>query len=313
MKKSKTIIIAIVFLLIALGLALYPLFAEAINKELSKSTIIQYNNQVESLTEESKSKLIQEAEKYNNNLSNVISDSFSPDAFKVSAEYDNVLRITDDGLIGSVTIPKIECSLPIYHGSSEKELDKGAVHMANTSFPIGGESTHAVISAHTAYPGKEFFNRLTELEKDDVFKINVLDLTLYYKVTDIYTVLPNDSEKLTIVKGKDLCTLVTCTPYSVNTHRLLVRGERIYPHDMTAEEKETLETKSTNSFMLTIFIIIIILLILIISIIIIYHRRKKKDRYKKIVMGGSGAGAARFGDLTPIQLKEGDQHEEEKE
>lgn len=312
MKKSKTIIIAIVFLLIALGLALYPLFAETINKELSKSTIIQYNNQVESLTEESKNKLIQEAEKYNNNLSNVISDSFSPDAFKVSAEYDNVLKITDDGLIGSVTIPKIECSLPIYHGSSEKELDKGAVHMANTSFPIGGENTHAVISAHTAYPGKEFFNRLTELEKDDVFRINVLDLTLYYKVTDIYTVLPNDSEKLRIVNGKDLCTLVTCTPYSVNTHRLLVRGERIFPRDLTTAEKEKMKTKSTNYFVLIIAAIIVILLIII--ILVIYHRRKrKKEKNKDVILGGSGAGHARFGNLTPLQLKEGDQYEEEKE
>lgn len=310
MKKNKTIIIAVILILLALGLALYPLISETINKQLSQSTIIQYNNQVNTLTEEKKDEYLQEAERYNNNLSSVVSDSFSPDAFKVSDEYNKVLSVTDDGLIGSVTIPKIECSLPIYHGSSESELDKGAVHMANTSFPIGGESTHAVISAHTAYPGKEFFNKLTELKVDDVFKINVLDLTLYYKVTDIYTVLPNDSEKLRIVKDKDLCTLVTCTPYSVNTHRLLVRGERIYPHDMTAEEKETLETKSTNSFMLIIFIIIIILLILIILIIIIYHRRKKKDRYKKIVMGGSGAGAARFGDLTLIQLKKGDRDEE---
>ena len=319
MKRNKIIIIAIAFMLIALGLALYPLIAETINKELSKSTIVQYNNQVESLSEESKQLLLNGAERYNNNLSNIVSDSFSPDAFKVSKEYTEILNVTDDGLIGSVTIPKIDCSLPIYHGSSEKELDRGAIHMANTSFPIGGKNTHAVISAHTAYPGKEFFNRLTELEKNDIFEIRVLGDTLYYKVSDIYTVLPNESEKLKIVTGEDLCTLVTCTPYSVNTHRLLVRGKRIYPAEMSTEEKETLETKSYDYTIWIILIVCIIIIIIILSIFH-YHRKKnimmkrmlkklKKSTPKQIKSGGSGASTARSILLYPYS--NGDQNEEE--
>lgn len=310
MKKSKIfLIIGLIFLLVSVGLVIYPLFSEFVNNQLAKGTITQYDNQVNSLTDKEKNDFLRAASRYNTNLSNVVSDSFSPDAFKVSKEYMEIMNVTDDGLIGSVTIPKIDCSLPIYHGSSEKELDRGAIHMANTSFPIGGKNTHAVISAHTAYPGKEFFNRLTELEKNDIFEISVLGDTLYYKVSDIYVVLPNDSEKLRVVKGEDLCTLVTCTPYSVNTHRLLVRGTRIYPDDITEEEKNTLEPPKHNYAIL----IILVLIIIATLILILFRWRKrrlhdkvakglikgvKKSSHEKLVQGGSGAGFTRFSDLS---------------
>ena len=154
--------------------------------------------------------------------------------------------------------------------------------MANTSFPIGGKSTHSVISAHTAYPGKEFFNRLTELEKDDVFNITVLDQTLYYKVTEINVVLPHDAEKLKIVNGQDLCTLVTCTPYSINSHRLLVRGSRIYPKEMTEKEKLTFTTQQNDNTLLFIItgIIGIIIIITIIVIILVHRKKCKKNKAK---------------------------------
>lgn len=324
MKKSKIfLIIGLIFLLVSIGLVIYPLFSEFVNNQLAKGTITQYDNQVNSLTDKEKNDFLRAASRYNTNLSNVVSDSFSPDAFKVSKEYMEIMNVTDDGLIGSVTIPKIDCSLPIYHGSSEKELDRGAIHMANTSFPIGGKNTHAVISAHTAYPGKEFFNRLTELEKNDIFEISVLGDTLYYKVSDIYVVLPNDSEKLRVVKGEDLCTLVTCTPYSVNTHRLLVRGKRIYPDDITEEEKVTSEP-SQNSYIALIIIAGVLLIIIANVIGVILHKRRldkvakgllkgvKKSSHEELVQGGSGAGFTRFSDLSVTTIhkdKEADHDE----
>lgn len=226
MKNKILPILATIILIAAAGIFLYPTVSQWINEMLSESAIMQYNDTVDTLSVEDKAALLAEAEEYNRGLNEVVSDSFSSEAFEGDERYNNILNITENGQIGTINIPSIDCRLPIYHGSSEDMLSKGAVHLAGTAFPIGGSSTRSVISAHTAFPGKIFFDRLSEVEIGNEFSVTVLGDTLYYRVIDVKVVLPDETEYLVPEKDKDLITLVTCTPYSVNSHRLLVTGER---------------------------------------------------------------------------------------
>lgn len=226
MKNKILPILATIILIAAVGIFLYPTVSQWINEMLSESAIMQYNDTVDTLSVEDKAALLAEAEEYNRGLNEVVSDSFSSEAFEGDERYNNILNITENGQIGTINIPSIDCRLPIYHGSSEDMLSKGAVHLAGTAFPIGGSSTRSVISAHTAFPGKIFFDRLSEVEIGNEFSVTVLGDTLYYRVIGVNVVLPDETEYLVPEKDKDLITLVTCTPYSVNSHRLLVTGER---------------------------------------------------------------------------------------
>ena len=226
MKNKILPILATIILIAAVGIFLYPTVSQWINEMLSESAIMQYNDTVDTLSAEDKAAALSEAEEYNRGLNEVVSDSFSSEAFEGDERYNNILNITENGQIGTINIPSIDCLLPIYHGSSEDMLSKGAVHLAGTAFPIGGSSTRSVISAHTAFPGKIFFDRLSEVEIGNEFSVTVLGDTLYYRVIDVNVVLPDETEYLVPEKDKDLITLVTCTPYSVNSHRLLVTGER---------------------------------------------------------------------------------------
>ena len=235
---------AVIILIAALGIALYPTVSQWINEMLSENAIMQYNGTVDTLSVENKAALFAEAEEYNRGLNEVVSDSFSSEAFAGDERYNSILNITEDGQIGTINIPSIDCRLPIYHGSSEDMLSKGAVHLAGTAFPIGGSSTRSVISAHTAFPGKIFFDRLSEVEIGETFSVTVLGDTLYYKVTEINIVLPDEVEYLQPVKDKDLITLVTCTPYALNTHRLLVTGERDTTLKAELSEPETVQRKT---------------------------------------------------------------------
>lgn len=277
MKKKLPIIIAVVLIISAIAIFMYPTVSEWINKAYEKETILEYNKSADTMTESEKEQYLESARNYNKKVSTVISDGFSEEAFDVSKEYENVLNITDEGQMGTVEIPKISCHLPIYHGSDEKMLTKGAVHLAATSVPIGGTSTHAVLSAHTAYPGKELFNRLTELQVGDMFYVTVLGDKMAYKVTEINTVLPTETEKLQVVPGKDLVTLTTCTPYSVNTHRLLVTGERtelIEENTVTQEDVEKMVFKSDPMFLL------IPVLLIPVAVRIILKGLKKRNEKK---------------------------------
>ena len=280
MKNKILPILASVILIAALGLALYPTVSQWVNDLLSESAITQYNNTVDTLSAKDKAALLAEAEEYNRGLNEVVSDSFSSDAFEGDERYSNILNITDNGQIGTINIPSIDCRLPIYHGSSEDMLTQGAVHLAGTAFPIGGSSTRSVISAHTAFPGKIFFDRLSEVEIGNAFSVTVLGDTLYYKVTEINIVLPDEVEYLQPVKDKDLITLVTCTPYALNTHRLLVTGERDNTPrvEMTViEEPHTVPVNPTLSMAL-IGIVAVTGMILIKRAV---KRRRRKMKHEK--------------------------------
>lgn len=229
MKKKLPIIAIILIFIIGLGIMSYPLVSSMINNSKFKDGMNDYTETVKKLDKKDNTKLFKSAKKYNHSLTqtSIITDPFDEEAYKaIGAHYNDVLNVDGKGLIGYVVVPRIDVNLPIYHGSSKKVLEKGAGHLQNTSMPIGGKSTHAVISAHTGFPDQTFFDNLTDLVKGDIFYIKVLDKTLAYKVDQIKVVLPEDTNDLRIIPNEDHVTLLTCTPYGINTHRLLVRGVR---------------------------------------------------------------------------------------
>ncbi|MCH5300757.1 MAG: class C sortase [Ruminococcus sp.] len=270
-KKHNFLIIAIILLIVSGLIFIYPTLSNFINQMNSDSEIRQYNNNVKLISQNEKDNYLTEAKKYNENLSQNVSEAFSNDSFNNMTEYENILNF-GNGQIGNIRIPKIDVNLPVFH-DTENALREGAVHTANTSFPIGGESTHSVISAHTAFPGRILFDNLTEMEIGDVFYITVLDDTLKYKVVEINIVKPDDVSKLQIVNGKDYVTLVTCTPYSVNTHRLLVKGERIIETQASAD---ILTDDTTDSpILIGPIVISSVIFVLLIVFLIVFKKRNK--------------------------------------
>ena len=188
----------------------------------------KYEQSTSNLSEENYEKLWKEAEEYNaEHPVNSIVDAFDEEKdYEPTHPYDEVLDPNGDGLMGSIEIPKIQAKLAIYHGLSKNVLEKGVGHVEGTSLPIGGAGTHAVLAAHRGLPNAKLFTDLDQMEIGDIFILHILGKNLAYKVDQIKTVLPDETSELDIVEGKDLVTLVTCTPYGVNTHRLLVRGHR---------------------------------------------------------------------------------------
>ncbi len=271
-RKKIPLIIAIMLFLTSLSFLLFPTVSNAIYQTCSQGSIKEYDNNVSSLSKAEKEKYLNDAKAYNLSLTETVDDSFAKHTYEdIRPEYENVLNF-GNGQICTVEIPKINVNLPVYHGISEDVLAKGAAHSANTSFPIGGKNTHSVISAHTAYPGKIFFDDLTELKKGDIFYINVLDEKLTYKVCDISIVKPDDTSKLQIVYGKDLVTLVTCYPYAVNSHRLLVTGARVFEHEATADTVISRRNNNSNSKYL------IFLIIVMVSMAILILLKKKRSK-----------------------------------
>lgn len=241
MKKHLPIIAIALIFLIGAGILCYPLVSSVINNMASKNDEGEYIQKTAQKSSAEIKKMFKEAEDYNRDIFDtvLITDPFDAEEYeKINQRYESILNVDGKGTIGYIKIPKISVDLPIYHGTSDKVLAKGAGHLENTSFPVGGKGTHSVISAHSAYPGNTFFDYLTDLRKGDEFYVKVLNRTLKYKVDKIKVVLPENTRDLHIYKGKDYVTLLTCTPYSVNTHRLLVRGERV-PYDESYDPNYT--------------------------------------------------------------------------
>ena len=230
MKKRLPFILISIIFVVGLGVLLYPLVSSIVNNVNDRSEARQKQMEVEKMDSEKIKRLFDDADSYNSSLTDtvVLTDPFDIESYeKIGAHYEETFDIDGNGFIGYIDIPSIDVYLPIYHGTSDEVLKKGAGHLNNTSLPVGGEGTHSVISAHSAYPSKTLFDYLTDMEEGDLFYIHVLDRVLEYKVDQIKTVLPNDVNDLYVTKGKDYVTLMTCTPYTVNTHRLRVRGERV--------------------------------------------------------------------------------------
>ena len=259
-KKAGNLVICIIFLA-GLSLLLYPFVANQWNNYRQKQLISGYEQVVsekeaaEGIDYDAERK---KAEDYNEALLPcVLPDSFSlAESSGVDPVYMNTLNIAGDEMMGSVEIPKIHIKIPIYHTTEEEVLNKGAGHLEGSSLPVGGANTHAVISAHRGLPSASLFTDLDQMKVGDHFLLHVLDETLCYEVDKISVVKPEDTSALAVEDGQDLVTLLTCTPYGVNTERLLVRGHRVpYVEEKVKEEKTVLSGSSLHTnYLLWVFV-----------------------------------------------------------
>lgn len=265
--KTKIFFISLcVLAAVGIGFLIYPNIADYINSKNNKTVISNYNTSTQTMSDEEINSELAKAQNFNELLAKSALNDEEKDEYNAAmSEYENILNYDD--IMCTIEIPKINVDLPVYHDSTNREekLKKGCVHLANTSLPIGGASTHAVISAHSGYPEQVFFDELDKLQIGDTFKINVLNKTLTYKVCEINIVDPDDSSKLEIENGKDYVTLVTCYPYSINTHRLCVRGERVEDTITdTATADEVISNDNHNDLTLVFIILGISLLVVLI-------------------------------------------------
>ena len=225
MKKRLSTILLILIFLIGLSLLLYPTVSDYWNSLHQSRAIAEYAEQVANLDDDLYEGLWADAQRYNETLLD------KADRYDMTeeerAEYESLLNVSGNGIIGYIEIPMIQCSLPIYHGTEESVLQIAVGHIEGSSLPTGGAGTHCVLSGHRGLPSAKLFTDLDQLAEGDTFILRILDETLTYEVDQILTVLPEQTESLGITDGDDYVTLVTCTPYAVNTHRLLVRGHRV--------------------------------------------------------------------------------------
>lgn len=232
--KKIRVIFCIILFLTGLGIAAYPFISNEIAKKNSSQVVKDYETNVKKMDTEKVNTMKEAAKRYNDQISKVVAtDEEGTDSADTS--YADLLNVGES--LGYITIPKIDVNLPIYNGTNQDVLAKGVGHMEQSSYPLGGESTHCVLTGHRGLPSAVLFTDLDKLEMGDEFYLHVLDEILAYKVDQIKVVEPNESRDLEIVEGKDYCTLVTCTPYAINSHRLLVRGERT--EYKGKEEKQT--------------------------------------------------------------------------
>jgi sortase A len=222
--RISTIVLLIVFF-VGLALLLYPSVSDYWNSLHQTKAISEYNEAVAELSSEEYNRVLSEAREYNSKLVPGNTNFTLNDEQRQI--YNSMLNISKDGTMGYIDIPSINCTLPIYHGTSASVLEVGVGHLEGSSLPVGGESTHCVLSSHRGLPSAKLFSNLDKLVEGDTFVIRTLDEVLTYEVDQILIVLPDEVDALAIESGKDYCTLVTCTPYGVNTHRLLVRGHRV--------------------------------------------------------------------------------------
>ena len=224
MRAHKTVILLTLGFLMGISVLLYPAFSNYWNSKTQSRAIVNYESVLEYLEPEDYSAVFQSAYDYNDALREV---DFPLRDFEQVPGYYETLKIESTNIIGYVKIDKIGVELPIYHGTSDEVLNIGIGHLEGSSLPVGGESTHSVMSAHRGLPSAKLFTDLDRLEFGDTFQIRVLDQVLTYQVDQVKVITPREIDNLQIVEGKDYCTLFTCTPYGINTHRLLVRGIRI--------------------------------------------------------------------------------------
>lgn len=274
-KKAKTLAILLVFL-IGLLIMLYPFISNFRNRMRTENLIGVYNGDVDKTSQRKLTEAYRKARTYNRNHTvNTIVDIFNQDS-PVRDEYMSLLNLSGNGMMGYIEIPEIHQRLVIYHGTGDEVLQKGCGHIAGTSLPVGGKSTHSVLAAHRGLPSAKLFTDIDRLKEGDEFYVFVLNHTLAYKVDQIKTVKPDNLDDLQIVKGKDYVTLFTCTPYAVNTHRLLVRGHRVpyVPKDNAARTV----MDSFEKYWIIIFVIGIIALA-----VVLWIKQKERKKIQKEV------------------------------
>ena len=273
-KISNLITVFLVLILLAgLSLLLYPTFSDWWNSYHQTKAIASYAADVANLSNEDYEKIWKAATEYNASLSERNSDYTLTEEQK--RQYEQLLNVSGDGIMGYIEIPSINCSLPIYHGTQESVLQIAVGHIEWSSLPVGGASSHCVVSGHRGLPSAKLFTNLDELSKGDTFMLRVLDEVLTYEVDQILIVEPQEIGALQIEEGKDYCTLVTCTPYGINTHRLLVRGHRIDNIEEAKTIRVTADAIQIEPLLVAPVVATPILLLLIILLLLPKQPRKK--------------------------------------
>ncbi len=278
MKKNFSTVILIIVFVIGLGLLMYPTLSDLVNKAHQSVAIDTYEKDVSDLSDKDYSKILSEARKYNSALR---ANEFPKNAEDLEGNeaYKKAINPAGNGMMGYVKIDVINVKLPIYHTTKETVLQSGIGHIPTTSLPVGGKGTHAVLTGHRGLPSSKLFTDLDKLREGDIFYIYVLDDILAYKIDQIKTVLPAQTQDLQIIKGEDHVTLVTCTPYGVNTHRLLIRGTRI-PYEEAVKEtgEETGNNRTRFSTEQLVLIIGAPLLCVLFIVVLISTKKSKKRR-----------------------------------
>lgn len=273
-KRTVSTIILILIFLVGLSLLLYPTVSDYWNSLHQSRAISGYAEQVAGLDDDIYEKLLKEAKAYNKTLVN------KADRFHLTEEeleeYETYLNVPGTNVIGYIEIDKINCYLPIYHGTDDAVLQVGVGHLEGSSLPVGGKSTHCVISGHRGLPSARMFTDLDQMEVGDTFVLHVLDETLTYEVDQIRIVEPTEFSELAIEKGEDYCTLMTCTPYGINTHRLLVRGHRI--PNASSDTRVTADAMQMDPVTVAPLVAVPVLVLLCIGVMV--RTRKRKHAHK---------------------------------
>lgn len=276
-------IFRIIVLLIAFSVLLYPTVSNYLYEKNGARVISSYDENAVRLRQSEKQAMLEAARQYNRELLGNIEllDPFSPLKKEVDARYQSLLNTNEAGMMGYIRIPKIDVELPIYHGTEERILQSGVGHFEGTSLPVGGESSHTVLTGHRGLPSKLLFTDLDQMKEGDIFYLKILGETFAYKIDQILTVLPENTKALTIEPGKDYATLVTCTPYAVNTHRLLVRGSRI-PYEEAVRQVPDEKITPTLPFQVKVLLAAIGVLVLIFIVYQLWKKtRKRKEMRRK--------------------------------
>jgi len=278
MKKNWSTILLIVILIIGLSLLLYPTFSDWWNSFHQSRAIASYTEQVANMDDEKYDEMWTAAWEYNQSLLE------NPNSFVLSDEqavrYEQLLDVAGSGIMGYIEIPAIDVMLPIYHGTDEAVLQIAVGHLEWTSLPVGGESSHCIVSGHRGLPSAQLFTDLDKMVEGDIFTLHVLDEILTYEVDQIRIVEPSETDDLLIVEGEDLCTLVTCTPYGVNSHRMLVRGHRVENMEQVTVARVTADAIQIEPIIVAPFVAAPMLLVLLIVLML---PKKKKTRRNDVV------------------------------
>lgn len=262
-KNLSTIALVLVFF-VGLSVLLYPTISDYWNSFHQSRAIATYADSVADMDEQDYDEMWRAAQEYNEKLFET-GHGLGLNK-KEKKEYNKLLDVSGTGIMSYIEIPRINCSFPIYHGTDEGVLQIAIGHIEGSSLPVGGVNTHCVLSGHRGLPSAKLFSNLDKLEDGDVFMIRTLDQTLTYEVDQIRIVLPDEVDDLKIEEGKDLCTLVTCTPYGINTHRLLVRGHRVENREESESVRVTADAMQVDSRIVAVCIAVPVLIILLIGV-----------------------------------------------
>ena len=278
MRKNLSTIILILIFLVGLSVMLYPSVSDAVNRKHQSRAVAGYAEEVEQLSDADYQTYFDAADAYNRQLNTTPNAFYKPD---LVSGYAQTLDISGTGIMGYLTIPKISVELPIYHGTDEGVLQVAAGHLEGSSLPVGGAGTHAVISAHRGLPSAKLFTNLDELEVGDRFTITVLNRVLTYEVDQISIVLPTEIDQLLPTEGMDYVTLMTCTPYGINTHRLLVRGKRVETTESQKHIRVAADAFRIEPIIVAPILAIPMLLAALVGVLVAPHLRKRSKRRRK--------------------------------